>query len=65
MDYDSADLYFSNVTEIAAPLQGFFAKLTPDQAGDAEIKIKQAAEKYRTNGKIGLPFAVRLFSARK
>ena len=61
----SADEYFSSLMEIAAPLQNLFAKLKPDQAKEAEVKIKESAESFRVNDKLALPFAVRIIAGRK
>lgn len=62
---DSGDMYFISLMEIAAPLQNLFSKLKPDQAKEAEAKIKEAAERFRTNGQLALPFAVRILTGRK
>ncbi|OGR89757.1 MAG: hypothetical protein A3A86_04560 [Elusimicrobia bacterium RIFCSPLOWO2_01_FULL_60_11] len=61
----SAEQYFTSLMEIAAPLQNLFAKLDPKQTEEAEAKIKQEAGSFRVNGKLALPFAVRVISCRK
>ncbi|MBI2060980.1 MAG: class I SAM-dependent methyltransferase [Nitrospirae bacterium] len=63
--FDSVDEYFQALMEIAAPLQTLFAKLTAEQRGTAESEIKQLISKYRRNGNVALPTAVRVVAARK
>lgn len=41
--------------EMAAPLQGLFAKLPPDQLPKADAEIIKAAEKFLSNGTIRIP----------
>ncbi|MBI2889314.1 MAG: methyltransferase domain-containing protein [Nitrospirae bacterium] len=63
--YASADEYFEALMEIAAPLQTLFAKLSTEQKAGAEAEIKQAVSKFRRNGHLALPMAVRVVSGRK
>ncbi len=63
--FDSAEQYLTSVLELAAPLQPLFAKLSGEQRGRAEAEIRNAADRYRRDGKISLPMAVRIVVARK
>jgi ubiquinone/menaquinone biosynthesis C-methylase UbiE len=63
--YDSADEYFDSLTDMAAPLQPLFLKLSaPDRTKAAE-QIKQEVERYRRGRIIAIPMAIRIVAARK
>jgi len=63
--YASAEEYLSNVKEMAAPLQGLFAKLMPGDRDRAESEIKDSALKYQRDGMIPIPLVVRVVTGRK
>ena len=57
--------YFSNLMEIAAPIQNLFAKLSPSQQAEAEKRIVQSVEQHRRGAVVSLPIAVRFVAAVK
>jgi ubiquinone/menaquinone biosynthesis C-methylase UbiE len=57
--------YFSNLMEIAAPIQNLFAKLSPSQQAEAEKRIIQSVEQHRRGAVVSLPIAVRFVAAVK
>lgn len=63
--YDSADTYWTNLLDVAAPLQPLFAKLSAKDRGEAERQIKEAVEQFRKGEEIALPMAIRVVVARK
>jgi len=63
--YTSADEYYTNLMEIAAPLQNLMAKLTDAQKQDVKQRIIQAASNYTRAGRIVFPMAVRVVAGRK
>ncbi|TAK08725.1 MAG: methyltransferase domain-containing protein [Candidatus Manganitrophaceae bacterium] len=63
--YDSADTYWTNLLDMAAPLQPLFAKLSAKDRGEAERQIKEAVEQFRKGEEIALPMAIRIVVARK
>ena len=63
--FDSEDEYFTSLMEIAAPLQGLFAKLSTAQRQDAEREIKRAAGQFRRGSEVALSMAIRVVAARK
>ncbi len=63
--YDSAETYWTNLLDMAAPLQPLFAKLSTKDRAEAERQIKEAVEQYRKGEEIALPMAIRIVVARK
>lgn len=63
--FESADEYLASLMDMAAPLQGFFNKLSPPQRDEARIEIKRTADKYKKGDKFFLPIAVRIVVAKK
>lgn len=63
--YDSADTYWSNLIDMAAPLQPLFAKLSAKDREEAERRIKEIVEQHRRGDEIVLPMAIRIVVARK
>ena len=63
--YDSAETYWTNLIDMAAPLQPLFAKLSSKDRGEAERQIKEAVEQYRKGEEIAMPMAIRIVVARK
>ncbi|MBI3803730.1 MAG: methyltransferase domain-containing protein [Nitrospirae bacterium] len=63
--YNSAETYWTNLLDMAAPLQPLFAKLSQKDRGEAERQIKEAVEQYRKGEEIALPMAIRIVVARK
>lgn len=63
--YDSADTFWTNLIDMAAPLQPLFAKLSATDRVEAERQIKEAAGRYRRGDEIALPIVIRIVVARK
>jgi len=63
--YESAEEYYTSLTDIAAPIQNLMAKLSPDQKNEVKRLILQAAMKYQRGDRIVFPLAVRVVAARK
>ena len=63
--FESTDEYLASLMDMAAPLQGFFNKLSQPQRDEARIEIKRTADKYKKSDKIFLPIAVRIVVAKK
>lgn len=63
--YDSADTYWTNLIDMAAPLQPLFAKLSAKDRVEVERQIKDAVEQYRRGDNIALPMTIRIVVARK
>ena len=63
--YDSAETYWTNLLDMAAPLQPLFAKLSPTDRAEAERQIKEGVEQYRKGEEIAVPMAIRIVVARK
>ena len=63
--FSSSDEYFTNLMEMAAPLQPLFEGLTPEKKLTAEFKIKKEADSFKRGAEIHLPMAIRIVVARK
>jgi ubiquinone/menaquinone biosynthesis C-methylase UbiE len=63
--YRSGEEYYQSLKDLAAPLQALFAKLSPAQQDEAELRIIRAVNEYRRGDAIFLPIAVRLVAGRK
>lgn len=63
--FESAEEYLASLMDMAAPLQGLFNKLSPQQKDEAQLEIKRTADKYKKGDKIFLPIAVRIVVAKK
>ncbi len=63
--YATAEEFFSNLMDIAAPIQNLFSRLTPQQKSEAERGIITAVNAYRRHDRIVLPIAVRVVAARR
>ena len=63
--YDSAETYWTNLLDMAAPLQPLFAKLSTKDRAEAERQIKESVEPYRKGEEIAVPMAIRIVVARK
>ena len=63
--YDSADEYYESLTDMAAPLQPLFAKLSASDQTEAAAQIKREVERYRRGRMIAIPMAIRIVVARK
>jgi ubiquinone/menaquinone biosynthesis C-methylase UbiE len=63
--YDSAEHYYTSLTELAAPIQKLLATLTADQLQEVKRHIFETISRYRRGDRITLPFAVRVVAARK
>ena len=64
-EFASGEEFLTSVLEVAAPIQGLFAKLTPGQRTEAESLIKQEANRYRRGHGIFLPMTIRVVVGRK
>ena len=63
--YESAEQYYTSMTEIAAPVQNLMAKLTDSQRQQVRHLILEAAAQFRRGSRITFPIAVRAVSGRK
>ena len=63
--FDSADEYYENIMDLAAPIQALFGKLTPEQKLLAETEIKKAVNQYAREKEVAIPIAIRIVVARK
>jgi ubiquinone/menaquinone biosynthesis C-methylase UbiE len=63
--YESADQYYTSLTEIAAPVQNLMAKLSDSQQRQVKGLIVEAASHYRQGDRITFPFAARVVAGRK
>jgi ubiquinone/menaquinone biosynthesis C-methylase UbiE len=63
--YASPEEYYTSLMEIAAPVQNLMAKLSPDQMDKVRRLILESAARYRRDGRITFPIAVRIVAARK
>jgi ubiquinone/menaquinone biosynthesis C-methylase UbiE len=63
--YDSAEQYFTSLTELAAPIQNLLATLSPDQLQQVKRHILQAVRQFQRGSRVTLPFVVRMVSARR
>ncbi|MDP9132883.1 MAG: methyltransferase domain-containing protein [Nitrospirota bacterium] len=63
--FSTAEEFFRNLMDIAAPIQNLFSTLTPEQKTRAERGIIDAVNGYRRDDRIALPITVRLVAARK
>ena len=58
--YVSAEEYYTNLTEIAAPIQNLMAKLSATQTQEVKRLIIQAVTQYQRGSRIIFPIAVRM-----
>jgi len=63
--YASAEEYYANLLEIAAPIQNLMAKLSTPQIQEVRRIITQAATQYQRGNRITFPLAVRMVAAHK
>ena len=63
--YESAEQYYTSMTEIAAPVQTLMAKLTASQRQEVKRLILEAAAQFRQGTRIIFPIAVRVGAGRK
>ncbi|MGH7148624.1 MAG: class I SAM-dependent methyltransferase [Nitrospiraceae bacterium] len=63
--YESADEYYTSLTDIAAPIQNLMAKLSTTKMQEVRRLIIQAATQYQRGNRITFPLAVRMVAARK
>ena len=63
--YTSSEEYFTNLMEMAAPLQPLFEGLSPEKKLTAEFNIKKEADSFKRGTEILLPIAIRIVVARK
>lgn len=63
--FKSAEEYLENLKDLAAPLKPLFAKLTPEEAKEAEARIIAAVNRFRAGDHIELPMVFRVVVARK
>ncbi len=63
--YASAEEYYTNLTEIAAPIQNLMATLSATQTQEVKRLITQAVTHYQRGNRIIFPIAVRMVSGRK
>lgn len=61
----SAEEYVHSIMDLAAPVQGLFAKMTTDQQNMATRQIIDAANQHRVSDRIAFPIALRLVTAQK
>jgi len=63
--YESAEQYYTSLTEIAAPIQNLMAPLSAPQRQEVERRILEGASRYRQAEHIHFPIAVRVVAGRK
>jgi ubiquinone/menaquinone biosynthesis C-methylase UbiE len=63
--YESAEQYYTSLTEIAAPVQNLMAGFSDSQRQHVKGLILQAASHYRERDRITFPIAVRVVAGRK
>jgi ubiquinone/menaquinone biosynthesis C-methylase UbiE len=63
--YESAEQYYTSLTEIAAPVQNLMAGFSDSQRQQVKGLILQAASHYRQGDRITFPIAVRVVAGRK
>lgn len=63
--YATAEDFFSSLMDIAAPFQNLFVRLSAEQKVQAEQGIIDAVNRFRRQGQIVLPIAVRIVTAHK
>ena len=63
--YESAEQYYTSMTEIAAPVQTLMAKLTDSQRQEVKRLILEAAAQFRQGPRIIFPIAVRVVAGHK
>jgi enediyne biosynthesis protein CalE5 len=63
--YQSAEEYYTSLTEIAAPIQNLMATLASSQVQHVKRLILEAASCYRHGDRITFPIAVRIVAGRK
>ena len=63
--YDSADQYYTSLTELAAPVQNLLATLSDAQERQVKQLILESASQYRQGDRITLPIAARVVAGRK
>jgi enediyne biosynthesis protein CalE5 len=63
--YESAEQYYTSLTEIAAPIQNLMAPLSAPQRQEVERRILEGASRYRQAERIHFPIAVRVVAGRK
>jgi ubiquinone/menaquinone biosynthesis C-methylase UbiE len=63
--YESAEQYYTSLTEIAAPVQNLMAGFSDSQRQQVKGLILQAASHYRERDRITFPIAVRVVAGRK
>ncbi len=63
--YESAEQYYTSMTEIAAPVQNLMATLTDSQRQEVKRLIIESANRFRRDNRIVFPIAVRVVAGRK
>ncbi len=63
--YESAEQYYTSLTEISAPIQNLMAPLSERQRHEVKRLILEGASCYRQVERIRFPIAVRVVAARK
>jgi ubiquinone/menaquinone biosynthesis C-methylase UbiE len=63
--YESAEQYYTSLTEIAAPIQNLMAPLSAPQRQEVKRRILEGASRYRQAERIHFPIAVRVVAGRK
>jgi hypothetical protein len=63
--YASPEEYYTNLLEIAAPVQNLMAKLSINQTQEVKRLILQGANRYRRGDRLVFPFVARLVAGRK
>lgn len=65
MDYGSPGQYWTNMTEIAAPVVNVLSKATEDQVSAIREEMTRQASPYEKDGKMELDFAALIISGKK
>ncbi len=63
--YESGEMFVQSFKELAAPMKALFNSLPEDQREEAEGRIAQAAERFRTDDGIEIPGMTLVVSGRK
>jgi enediyne biosynthesis protein CalE5 len=63
--YESAEQYYTSLTEIAAPIQNLMAPLSTSQRQEVKRRTLEGASRYRQAERIQFPIAVRVVAGRK
>ena len=63
--FESAEQYYENLRDLAAPFKALFDKLTPEAAAEVEAGLKEEAASFSHGDRIELPMAFRVVTLKK